>query len=149
MKNKLVWFGLGMLVFFSAGFFFSPSDYFVLLIFAPGLIATVVSQTFFETEGAESLFVVPEVWIVTFLFWLILPWILFVLSNKTKEENREIICGCALGASLLSIGFALNPNFSRFLFGINSILNLNYLIGVVLLIFSAIILIWKIYEAIK
>ena len=121
MENKIIWIGLTLLIFFLAGFLFSTNDYIVLLIFSPGLIATTISQTFFGTDGGESLFVIPEVLIVTLIFWLILPWIFLILSKRTKSiDNRNSILISALAISFWSIGFALNPDLSKILITLNN-----------------------------
>jgi len=144
-NNKLIWIGLTILISFLAGFFFSTNEYVVLLIFLPGLLATIIS-TFFGTDGAESFFVVPEFLVTTFLFWLILPWLLFILSKKSKNDNKKIILFCALATSIWSIGFALNSGLLRF-FPLSHTLSLTYYFIVIgLLIFSGILLILKIWE---
>ncbi|MEK6909268.1 MAG: hypothetical protein AABX23_04420 [Nanoarchaeota archaeon] len=146
MKNKIYLVLCCAFIFILAGFLFSKSDLVILVTFIPGLIATLISQTVFGTRGGESLIIIPEVLIVNLIFWLILPWILLILLKRAKDESKELILISVIATSFWPIGVALNSNFSRFLLEASSNLRMAYFVGISLLIFSALALIWKIYE---
>jgi len=135
MKNKLIWSLFGAFIFTVAGFLSSSSPIVIILTFLPGVFVTSFFQTGeipFITQGAVA---------VGLLFWMIASWLLYILLNKVRGENKDIMLVIVITLSFWPIGVALGINFSRFAYWTN---NLAYLIWIILPILSAILLILKI-----
>lgn len=122
---------------FSLRYVFSKFWYLLVIIsFIPGLIATLISQGVFHTRGAESLFVMPEVLITTFLFWLFTPWILLWIFIKKLKKTRNICKQLIMIIAALPLGIILS-----FFLNIFTNTDLFYFLFLVLFILSIILLI--------
>ena len=115
MKNKkiILWILLTIVISSLIGFLISKFNSEIILIaFIPGIIVTLISQGVFKTEGAESIFSLPEVIITTYLFWLLLPLLLAKFIKKEKTENIKIRLFGVLSITTL-IGVMISILFFR------------------------------------
>jgi len=55
--------------------------YLIYFLATPGVIVSLILQGIFHTKGSETPFGLPEVIITTYLFWLLIPWILLFRIN--------------------------------------------------------------------